>query len=158
MSTRATDSRFIERMILDSSQGVRCKPIRIVVGLLLVCGQAYPTTTTPLEILRAFLEPNRADEKQNDRSASLRLQESAALDIRVDVKARGGSEKEDLRWTRRQQGRLDFAFVLLPDPHRTRTPLAFDRGLESVQRAAEDSGYVIDQHWLPCGTSFRWNS
>src|SRR5262245_12678057 len=39
--------------------------------------------------------------------------------------------------------------AIAPDPIRTHMSLTFDRTLEGLQLAAQDSGYVMDRYWLP---------
>jgi hypothetical protein len=39
--------------------------------------------------------------------------------------------------------------AIAPDPVRTHLSLTFDRRLESLQVAAQDSGYIMDRYWLP---------
>jgi hypothetical protein len=39
--------------------------------------------------------------------------------------------------------------AIAPDPVRTHLSLTFDRRLEGLQLAAQDSGYLMDRYWLP---------
>jgi hypothetical protein len=39
--------------------------------------------------------------------------------------------------------------AIAPDPVRTHMSLTFDRNLEGLQLAAQDSGYFMDRYWLP---------
>jgi hypothetical protein len=43
---------------------------------------------------------------------------------------------------------VEFLIATVPDPN-SHYPVMFDRWLESIKRAAEDSGYTFDHHWLP---------
>jgi len=47
---------------------------------------------------------------------------------------------------------VDFLIATVPDPSRTHLSLVFDRELEAVMSAAEDSGYDFDRFWLPWRT------
>ena len=44
---------------------------------------------------------------------------------------------------------LQFTIAIAPNPIQTHLPLLFDRVIEAVQQAAEDSGYVYDSSWFP---------
>jgi len=44
---------------------------------------------------------------------------------------------------------LTFVIATVVDPIHTHLALAFDRQLESIMKAAQDSGYVFYDHWLP---------
>jgi hypothetical protein len=48
--------------------------------------------------------------------------------------------------------RFRFLIATVPDPEETHLTLLFDRMVASIQRAAEDSGYSFDIHWLPWHT------
>ena len=43
----------------------------------------------------------------------------------------------------------EFLFASIADPEQTRLTLHFNRTLESLLWAIEDSGYVLESHWLP---------
>lgn len=45
--------------------------------------------------------------------------------------------------------RLRTLLVVLPDPIDSRLDWTFDGGIESVRRALEGAGYVLDRFWLP---------
>ena len=44
---------------------------------------------------------------------------------------------------------MSALIAIAPDPIRTHMSLTFDRTLEGLQLAAQDSGYVMDRYWLP---------
>src|SRR5580658_3166310 len=44
---------------------------------------------------------------------------------------------------------LSFIIATIPDPERTHLSLYFDRALEAIINAAEDSGFSYDRYWLP---------
>lgn len=46
-------------------------------------------------------------------------------------------------------GRYRTILVTIPDPVNTRLGVYFDRWIESIQRAVEQSGYTFDNHWFP---------
>jgi len=48
---------------------------------------------------------------------------------------------------------LRVAIAIVPDPEKTSLRLWFDRNLEAIERAAQDSGYVFYDYWLPWSTS-----
>jgi len=47
---------------------------------------------------------------------------------------------------------LNLAILIVPNPVETHLPLVFDRLIEAVQQAVQDSGYNFDSAWFP------WNS
>lgn len=46
-------------------------------------------------------------------------------------------------------GKSEYLIVILPDPQKTHLSLYFDRGVESIQRAAADAQFYFDRYWLP---------
>lgn len=44
---------------------------------------------------------------------------------------------------------VDFIVATVPDPQNSHYPVMFDRFVESIRRASEDKGYVLDRFWLP---------
>jgi hypothetical protein len=53
------------------------------------------------------------------------------------------------RWCVNSQSKIEFMIAMVPDPINTHLALDFDRRIEAIQWAAEDSGYFVDQYWLP---------
>jgi hypothetical protein len=47
------------------------------------------------------------------------------------------------------QPKLKFLIASLPDPVHTHMALLFDRGIESIQSAAQASGYLFSRAWMP---------
>ena len=47
---------------------------------------------------------------------------------------------------------LNLAILIVPNPVQTHLPLVFDRLIDSVQQAVQDSGFNFDSAWFP------WNS
>jgi hypothetical protein len=66
--------------------------------------------------------------------------------------------EEEALWTPEKAGyktstnRFSFVIATVPDPEETHLTLLFDRMVENIQRAAEDTGYNFDIHWLPWHT------
>ncbi len=48
---------------------------------------------------------------------------------------------------------LYFAVAIVPNPVQTHLPLMFDRSIEAIQQAVEDSGYSYDESWFPWNQS-----
>lgn len=44
---------------------------------------------------------------------------------------------------------MQFLVAMVPDPERTQLSLTFDRDVESIMRAFQDSGYSFSRAWLP---------
>ena len=44
---------------------------------------------------------------------------------------------------------LNFVVAIVPNPVQTHLPLLFDRAIEAIQQAVEDSGYTYDGSWFP---------
>jgi hypothetical protein len=44
---------------------------------------------------------------------------------------------------------LEVVIAILPDPLDSHLDWAYDAGLESIRRALEDAGFIIDRYWLP---------
>jgi hypothetical protein len=47
------------------------------------------------------------------------------------------------------QPKIRFVIASLPDPVHTHMALLFDRGIESIQSAAQASGYLFSRAWMP---------
>jgi hypothetical protein len=50
---------------------------------------------------------------------------------------------------RSQRGNIKFVIASLPDPVHTHMALLLDRGIESIQQAAQVSGYLFSRAWMP---------
>jgi len=50
---------------------------------------------------------------------------------------------------RDQQSRIRFVIASLPDPVHTHMALMFDRGIETIQSAAQASGFLFARAWMP---------
>src|ERR1700722_13132717 len=48
-----------------------------------------------------------------------------------------------------EQVYMKFVIASLPDPVHTHMALLFDRGIETIQRAAQASGYLFSRAWMP---------
>jgi hypothetical protein len=48
-----------------------------------------------------------------------------------------------------RRDKIAFVFASLPDPVHTHMALLFDRGIESIQKAAQASGYLFSRAWMP---------
>ncbi len=48
-----------------------------------------------------------------------------------------------------EQKNIKFAIASLPDPVHTHMALLFDRGIETIQSAAQASGYLFSRAWMP---------
>jgi hypothetical protein len=48
-----------------------------------------------------------------------------------------------------QRDKIGFVIASLPDPVHTHMALLFDRGIESIQKAAQASGYLFSRAWMP---------
>jgi hypothetical protein len=68
-------------------------------------------------------------------------------------RAEAGSDQKYLaaHWAVPQSAQEHIRFVLasLPDPVHTHMALLFDRGIESIQGAAQASGYLFSRAWMP---------
>jgi hypothetical protein len=68
-------------------------------------------------------------------------------------RATSGSDKEYLarHWNvpKAEQPNIKFVTASLPDPVHTHMALLFDRGIETIQRAAQASGYLFSRAWMP---------
>src|SRR4029077_20000327 len=47
------------------------------------------------------------------------------------------------------QQHIKFVIASLPDPVHTHMALLFDRGIESIEGAAQASGYLFSRSWMP---------
>jgi hypothetical protein len=54
-------------------------------------------------------------------------------------------------WNIKKESRAKIRFVVasLPDPVHTHMALLFDRGIETIQGAAQADGYLFDRSWMP---------
>jgi hypothetical protein len=50
---------------------------------------------------------------------------------------------------RQKQGNIKFVIASLPDPVHTHMALLFDRGIETIQGAAQANGYLFSRAWMP---------
>jgi hypothetical protein len=57
-----------------------------------------------------------------------------------------------------EQASIKFVFASLPDPVHTHTALVFDRKIESIQSAAQASGYLFSRAWMPWDISTHGES
>jgi hypothetical protein len=68
-------------------------------------------------------------------------------------RAQSGSDKEYLakHWKvpQAEQKNIKFMIASLPDPVHTHMALLFDRGIETIQSAAQASGYLFSRAWMP---------
>src|ERR1051326_2311827 len=44
---------------------------------------------------------------------------------------------------------VDLLIATVPDPEQSHYPVMFDRFVESIRRASEESGYTLDRFWIP---------
>ena len=63
--------------------------------------------------------------------------------------ARGSGKWALEGWLALARTKTRFVIATVPDPELTRLSLYFDRAMDSVQRAAESTGFYLDRHWLP---------
>lgn len=63
--------------------------------------------------------------------------------------ARGSGLWQAEAWVPAARDRSRFLIAIVPDPELTRLSLYFDRAVDSIQRAAESTGFYFDRHWLP---------
>jgi hypothetical protein len=73
--------------------------------------------------------------------------------IEDHFRANLGGNKEYLatHWNvpQSEQQSAQFVIASLPDPVHTHMPLLFDRGVETIQSAAQASGYLFARAWMP---------
>ncbi|HYM06362.1 MAG TPA: hypothetical protein VEU11_07345 [Terriglobales bacterium] len=64
---------------------------------------------------------------------------------------RGRAKEKAERAVCRLPGNTEVSFLIatVPDPQNSHYPVMFDRFVESIRRASEDSGYTLDRFWLP---------
>lgn len=72
---------------------------------------------------------------------------SAVASGKPPVRGLGSWQSE--AWVIAARGKVQFLIVTVPDPELTRLSLYFDRAIDSIQRAAESTGFFFDRHWLP---------
>ena len=51
------------------------------------------------------------------------------------------------------QSPVNFAIAIVPNPVQTHLPLMFDRQIDSIQQAVQDSGFNYDGSWFPWNQS-----
>jgi hypothetical protein len=61
------------------------------------------------------------------------------------------NEFADTHWNvpQARQANIRFVIASLPDPVHTHMALLFDRGIESIEGAAQASGYLFSRSWMP---------
>jgi hypothetical protein len=68
-------------------------------------------------------------------------------------RAESGSDQQYLatHWNVPEAQRENIGFVIasVPDPVHTHMAMLFDRGIESIQKAAQASGYLFSRAWMP---------
>jgi hypothetical protein len=73
--------------------------------------------------------------------------------IKNQFRAELGADGEYLEkhWNVPQEAQQNVKFVIasLPDPVRTHMALLFDRGIETIQSAAQANGYLFARAWMP---------
>src|ERR1700733_1054274 len=73
--------------------------------------------------------------------------------IQDHFRAELGSDQEFLarHWNVPQAEQVNLKFVIasLPDPVHTHMALLFDRGIETIQSAAQAGGYLFARAWMP---------
>ena len=57
-----------------------------------------------------------------------------------------------------KQGKIEFVIASLPDPVHTHMALLFDRGIESIEKAAQANGYLFSRAWMPWDISIHSES
>jgi hypothetical protein len=57
-----------------------------------------------------------------------------------------------------EQSNIQFVIASLPDPVHTHMALLFDRGIETLQSAAQASGFLFSRAWMPWDTSIHSES
>jgi hypothetical protein len=57
-----------------------------------------------------------------------------------------------------EQPNIQFVIASLPDPVHTHMALLFDRGIETIQSAAQASGYLFSRAWMPWDISTHGES
>lgn len=102
------------------------------------------------------------DAGKKDRSESIALDLEQAAENQVHVASGTLSIPGELaadanreRWCLQNKdgGRLlnhaEFLIATVPDPVNTHLALEFDRRIEAIQWAAQDTNYLVDQFWMP---------
>jgi hypothetical protein len=108
----------------------------------------------PLNILYDYYKPKIENDAPGpaspEMSGKFELNLSkAVLNLNVRVPA---ATPQDLCSVDEIPGNPKFMIATVVDPTRTHLALAFDRQLEAIMRAAQDSEYVFHDYWLPWRT------
>ncbi|MDZ7639700.1 MAG: hypothetical protein U5J83_15855 [Bryobacterales bacterium] len=74
---------------------------------------------------------------------------AATADASAKPAPRGSGSWQSEPWVAAARGKTRFLIAIVPDPELTRLSLYFDRAIDSIQRAAESTGFYFDRHWLP---------
>ena len=124
---------------------------------------ADPPGDHPLAVLDEYLFPNERPVSGGAASATAQAgttglnfnsSDIKILDDRAKVSRLLADEEGDWPPARKRlEHSVDEALIVtIPDPLRTHLSITFDRHLEGIMLAAQDSGYTFDRFWLPWRT------
>ena len=114
----------------------------------------------PLAVLDQYWFPNERPASGGATAATakagtidLKFIDSGTKTVEAKLKVSVKADEEEGDWPsarKRLEHSVDEALIVtIPDPLRTHLSIAFDRQLEAIMLAAQDSGYAFDRFWLP---------